>query len=312
MTRAARYTLEDLLQVAAADGVPVTGRMIVDWVELGLLDQRQHVGLGRGSGSQPGTWPEEQRSLFLLLLKQRQQVRHIATLTNIPVGFWLILGDRYVPLRQVRRALRTWAGGQHVSESAARGAARRLVADFGTKEHVGRGELVECMTDALRGKRPDIDGLRPYMQQLGEGQTLEAEGIALRVTPDVAIRLFSARLAALRSLESFSDAAFHWARYIYNVGRADYGQRLPHLQQHEHFAHMFEDTTLSAILNQACLDLLTTLGISCIGDFDKSRMELDNPLAWEKHDLRMEIIDPGDRPDGLDVEIEIKPADLTS
>src|SRR5262245_40363698 len=98
-----------MLQAARDAGFSPTGRLMTDWVSLGLLDQAHRRGLGRGKGT-AATWPEEQLRLFLVLLQQRETVKRMISLCNIPVGIWLWWGDRFVPLGQARRALRTWSG----------------------------------------------------------------------------------------------------------------------------------------------------------------------------------------------------------
>jgi hypothetical protein len=58
-----------------------------------------------------GVWSENQAQLFFALLKQRQSQRQIGALANIPIYLWLHWGDDYVPQRQLRRAMRTYAQG---------------------------------------------------------------------------------------------------------------------------------------------------------------------------------------------------------
>jgi len=182
-----------------------------------------------------------------------------------------------------------------------------LVADFGTKQHQAKAALVDFLTDALRGRRPDIDALQPHMQKLGEGETVDAGDLQLKVAPDVAIRLFSARVEALQTLGSFSDGSYRWARFIYNVGRTDYDVHAPELLRHQRFSHMFEDTSLLAIFNHACLDLVTTLGISRTHAVDPSQIELANSLMWEADNLEAQPPLAELRPDGLDREVETTP-----
>ena len=271
-----RYTLEQLLAAADEEGLTASERLVVDWVSLGLLDRPEHRGAGQGRGSDKGTWPSEQLQLFPSLLRKRAAAQSVATLANIPVWLWLVWGDRYVPLRQVRRALSTWARQQWASEAKARRAARQLVADFDTREPRTRTDVIALITEALRGMREingdrfaDMDALREQLARLGEGETLETGGATFTLTPAGAAQLISARLDALRHLSEFSDAAFHWARFTYNVGRADYGRRAPELAEHERFGHVFQDTSLEEMMNRACLDLVTTLGLSRMINFNK-------------------------------------------
>lgn len=69
-----RYTKADLLDAAQAHGTPATGRLITDWVSLGLLDKPVPRSRGRGKGVER-TWSENQLQLFVVLLDKRREVR---------------------------------------------------------------------------------------------------------------------------------------------------------------------------------------------------------------------------------------------
>ena len=106
------YTVADLREIARARGLPdVKPRTITDWVEVGLLDQPRHRGAGKTKGSTPGRWPHNQAQLYFVLLghKARQPTITLASLCCLPVSLWLDWGDDYAPIRQVRRALDTYA-----------------------------------------------------------------------------------------------------------------------------------------------------------------------------------------------------------
>ena len=311
-----RYTAQQLLEAARDLGLTASARLIVDWSSVGLIDRPEHRGAGQSRGSEKGTWAAEQKELFLSLLKKRSETDSVGTLVNIPVWLWLVWGDQYVPLRQIRRALSTWALQQWASEAKARRAARRLVADFDTREPRTRTRLVELITKALRGirqsgvdKYPDIEELRAQLDKLGEGETLETGGATFTLTSAGTAQLISARIDALRHLSDFSDAAFHWARFTYNVGRADYGRRAPELAQHERFSHIFQDTSFEEMMNRACLDLVTTLGVSRMLNFNELPEGLHNPLTWEKGNLRMQINETRMHGDGIDLDLDIAPAE---
>src|SRR4051794_29590144 len=103
-----RYTADDLVRLAARRGHSgATQRLITDWAAKGLLDRPLSPGLGRGAGSEKGTWSERQAELFITLLDKRRETKQIPTLCNVPVAMWLYFGPAYVPVRQVRRALET-------------------------------------------------------------------------------------------------------------------------------------------------------------------------------------------------------------
>src|SRR5205809_339547 len=111
-----QFTKVALLAEAQRAGFTASSRLITDWVSVGLLDQATRRGRGRGRGL-TATWPEEQKNLFLTVLKKRQETARIAPLCNIPVFVWLWWGDSFIPLRQVRRALNTWSGANEHGRS---------------------------------------------------------------------------------------------------------------------------------------------------------------------------------------------------
>jgi hypothetical protein len=84
-----------------------------DWPSKGLLAPPLRAG-GGYKGGVKGVWPAEQAEIFLAVyaLRQRQNAR-LLDLANFPVWAWLMLGDAWAPLEQVRRALRFWAKRVH-------------------------------------------------------------------------------------------------------------------------------------------------------------------------------------------------------
>jgi len=72
-TAQTRYTLKELQAEARARGFNPSERMIKDWIGLGLLDQAQRRGLGRGQGI-VATWSENQKELLLQLLAKRGEI----------------------------------------------------------------------------------------------------------------------------------------------------------------------------------------------------------------------------------------------
>ncbi len=102
----AAFTLSELVDQALKEGLPATERQAKDWVGKGLVDRAHERGRGRRRGLDR-TWSQAQRDLWLDLL--RRLPASDRELTHIPVGRWLLNGSAVIPLRQVRRALATWA-----------------------------------------------------------------------------------------------------------------------------------------------------------------------------------------------------------
>ena len=132
-----------------------TGRLITDWVSLGLLDKPVPRSRGRGKGVER-TWSENQLQLFVVLLDKRREVRHVAALCNVPVMLWLYWGTDYVPVRQVRKALRTFNRPLlATSARAARQNARRVIAQLGAPnmKRQDKTDLTNAIVTATGGGR---------------------------------------------------------------------------------------------------------------------------------------------------------------
>lgn len=268
------YTAEDLVRDAASQGIPVKQRLITDWVEKGLLDRPTRHSLGRGRGSAPATWPENQRKLFLLLLGKRQEVSRLATLCNVPVALWLYFGPEQVPSRQVRRALATYGGAYRTGSARAARQTARLVgshllpADLSRRE---RTRLMENLTIELEkttgGGPPNFEPLlaaaREAFDPRDAGRTVGPLGA--RLTPEAWVRVIDARLAALDLLDldddQPSDARLEDARLARHQHLAEYIRRQPEFARDPNIGALFATPTFEYLVNNACLDLLTVLGM---------------------------------------------------
>jgi hypothetical protein len=224
----------DLIARAAALGYAMTPRRIDDWVSLGLLDRPRRRGLGRGRGS-VASWSEHQMKLLEQLVRARTTARRVKTLANLPVWLWLVWGDEYVPLRQARRALGTWAVGSAVSaESQARKAAAGALDQLGqVANQSARRRIRTLLTDALATGRLDEARLRQAAARI---DVPDLDGL---------VQILVARYTALRQLGDIPDQTFVSARAIYRSFQS---------------AKRVGDPGLEAAANSACLDLLTTLG----------------------------------------------------
>jgi hypothetical protein len=263
------FTASELIAVAQANNLQASTRLITDWVSLGLLDQPTRRGLGRGKGS-VAVWPVKQVELFvdLLALRQRYGVAHVAFLANVPVLGWLY-SEAATPLRQTRRALATWCGRNRrktgVSRDTARRAARQLINSI---EHPhasvrDRAALRRMLEDSMRARTFDREafreGVRDVFDPHEQGWTYGPEE-APTSTENV-VRLTEARFTALSVLERLTDQEYEDARLIYVASRAEYVRRQPSFAADPHGGQLFEEPTFNNILNNACRDLLTILGM---------------------------------------------------
>jgi hypothetical protein len=273
-----QYTKPELLEAARKAGFSPTGRLLTDWVSLGLLDHATRRGLGHAKGTR-ATWPDEQLNLFLALLEKRPTVTRVAPLCNIPVFLWLWFDDRYVPVGQARRALMTWGGANLHSSSwrSARTAAANLTSQFthGDATESATEKFTTVIARTIYGQPFDAEAVlatfRDIFDPHGTGRTIGPPAVSFR--PEYFVALVKARLAALAALRmgTIDDQSFYWARAEYQESRRDYEQLLPRIAEDPEAASTFfqrtpagvllPDTTVNDIANSACVDLLTMIGI---------------------------------------------------
>lgn len=256
------FTLSELVTEAQARGYEVTERRLHDWVAKGLIDRPQRRGLGRGRGT-VAFWPPEQLHLLVELLRRRDQGLVLATLCNIPVWTWVFWGERYVPLRQVRRALRTYARryGRGSMRSARIGATQAIASFLGDVSGAKVNRLRD--TIALAGVRGRLDeGLRAeILERFG---ALIADRPDLEGIEDTFVRIVQARMTAIENLDGFSDQEFEQARLVNLQSVSQYRQQQPQLAASASAPGMFDELTEAHILNNACLNILTILGMEAM------------------------------------------------
>jgi hypothetical protein len=284
------YTKDQMLGQAREAGFSPSGRLFTDWVSVGLLDEGRRRGLGRGKGTTV-TWPDEQLRLFLALLEKRPQIvpnslarpNPIAGLCNIPVWLWLWWGETYVPTRQARRALVTWTGiSKNISMRQARLTAAQFVARVAHPDAPKRD--VNALRDLLattafrtplEAPYPEAEittALERVFDPQQSGRTLGPP--AARFTVEGYALLVQARLRALSALKhhTVKDETLEIPRAMYLDGRIEYAEKVvPQIAADPEVADAFlaRDPTTGLLLpptgeevaNNACLDLLTTLGI---------------------------------------------------
>lgn len=245
-------------------------RLLADWVSLGLLDKASDRGLGKGKGKRYA-WPQAQHDLFITLLghRQRAPATSRATLTNFPAAVWLIWGDAYVPIRQVRRALRTWVGRHGAtswkqSQATAHEVLDQL--DHPNASDQDRSALTQAITRAGYQGRIDAAELRPLVRRVFDpNQTGMTRGPLGLMKADDYIDTVVARTTALGYLDDAPDTAYEQAREIYRRA-GPLAQRAPPIPiagQLISARSLGAQPTVSfeAVVNRACLDLITLLGV---------------------------------------------------
>lgn len=296
------YTMEDLLGAAEAVGSPVSQRLVVDWVSQGLLDRPERKGLGRGKGT-TATWSESQRDLFLTVLAQRQRVHQVGLLCNIPVALWLYEGDAFVPLRQVKRALATWSGlSTSMSWATAQRTARHLLNDLGHPEARPKDQkaFVDAATGMFYREAFDETALLPLLRTVFDPKQ---SGLArtrggLEMTPEAYLELVHARWTAVRQIDTMDNSFFQWARYANLMARKQHQARLAQL------GVTLEGPDTSALLNDACCNLVTLLGLGLQMPTSEPDPSLHNPSTWKDEELQS-TIQSRETNDGLDVGVTV-------
>jgi hypothetical protein len=285
VTQQALYRAEDLLEQARLNSLSATKRLIVDWVSLGLLDQPERRGLGRGKGS-VAFWNETQASLFVDLLSLRQRpidpVRHVAGLTNLPVSGWLWAYPG-VPLRQVRRALATWCGQHRTRTSASAGATRRVAREIAKQldnphatQH-DRQALRQTLEETMRMRTFDAEKVRDAVTRVFDPHGVErALGPrAAPVTVENSVRLLEGHATGFLNLESFSDQEYEDARMIYRQTRREYVADWPALASGRSSPLTFDEPTFENILNGSCRDLILLLGMGRLSPGRRTELAAD-------------------------------------
>jgi len=261
-----RLEANDLLKLAAAAGYDVTPRLITDWVSLGLLDRPDGRGLGRGRGKHY-TWAPQQGNLFLAVLQKHKTVKR-PILANIPVGIWLLSSDESVPLRQVRRAVKTWVNAYGtVSFARAKTEAQQTLLQLHHPDssEADREQLRRLLTQAGRTGAVDINKLRNATSRVldphGSGVVRGPLGL---LTTDAYVQIITTRIEGLRSLDTAPDDEYDGARNMYcstnpisdqlrapiePISTPLTARKLPPA-----------GSGLQAAFNNACLDLITLLG----------------------------------------------------
>jgi hypothetical protein len=259
----AGWTAQELVGAAEAAGLKATRRLITDWSTNGLLDRPTRRGLGRGKGTL-ATWSDDQRNLLLVLLKQRASTNALTQLFNVPVGLWLYWDD-LVPLRQARRALGSWVGATVPERSwhRARRSARQLVEQLDLPPGTTgiQDELVEVLAQAAHTGQLDPAALEASLAPLDQAPRSRQNGERIRPSCGDVLARISAHFCAIQHLDELPDELYAWARIAHRTVLTEYLQEHPILDEASPTVLLSAQPEWSYLINRACLDLLTILGL---------------------------------------------------
>ena len=249
-----------MVEAAGKAGYRVSERLVTDWASLGLLDhpERQHGTHGKRGAFY--LWSDNQLGLFLSLLHHRSSVKHVGELATIPVSLWLLWGEPWVELRQVRRAMSTWTGGhlRASSDEKAVASARAIVNSFARPGSTRaqrmnlREEMIWAGLDGEIYRERVAPLIKAVIDPTGSGKgfgPFQASG------EDIADHYFFLTRAAVE-VETLSDDLFVEARARYRDFLLAYLRDWAFLHGLPEYGPGFEQPTMELMVNNSCRDLL--------------------------------------------------------
>ncbi len=265
----ASYTQAQLVAEARRHGYRISAKLVERWVTIGLLDQARAIGRSRGKGVDR-RWPEEQRQLLLSLLQHHRQTQTIRALTNIPVFVWLLWGEDYIPVRQVRRCLETYCQASRDARTF-RGTAwaRKLVRDLTRPGAPARAKEIlvdELLASVRDGALHETELRRRLVEVVGP------EDPGAQVDGPRAYAIVAAQWALLHHFYDLTDAHFRWARAFYLYGQADYAPAHKELAADPRFGRLHQPFDLQHIANSAAENVRFILSMALDPSIDASHL----------------------------------------
>jgi hypothetical protein len=264
------YSRADMLAAAARQlGRPVSYRMLVDWVELGLVPAPNCIYPGWGKGRR-GLWTATGFNLWGIQLRNRQ--RHsIGTMCNLPVGVWVYRDALGIEMPQVRRALNTWAARARRGRKSDLAKNARIL--MGRIAHPGasrktREALVRLLENrpwrgtASRQRLHDaiVDVVSPGLSG-GSGEPLTAKWMADRVEHALIAKWLGVQSLPVGPRDGSRDPVLGRAKDLLRNGALAYKEDQPRWSKRAPYARLFETVELDRLIGGACGDLALMMGI---------------------------------------------------
>ena len=290
------FARADLVREAKAAGYEVSERLVTDWSSLGLLDHpiRRSKGKGGGRGA-TYLYPTHQRDLFLSLLQHRGSGQGVARLTVIPVSVWLLWGDEFIGLPQVRRALSTWAGGVPWERSAERAqqmakkAVRELAASGAEPE--AKAALQTALADVVFNRHFDKEQISPLVRAVVDPKGTGRRHGPIGQSVEEVTESLGSLITGMTTFEHASNAAFIEARMRYRQTVASYTAEWPRLSSNPIVGTLFERPSLEFFVNRACRDLLTHLGLRQVATDTGRSLPPPELVRWTRPPVGLPISD---------------------
>jgi hypothetical protein len=202
----------------------------------------------------------------------------LPALALIPLGIWLGWGEEYVPVRQARKALKTWFGNgrrrREVCQEAAKGVLGQL--DHPMASETSRNRLVRLYAEVTyRGKMTPSQQaeLEDAARAVFEPRTVfGTSGLIRAVGPAQApftVESFMVRTASVTAAieavrkDEVTEAILRQARRVYRASKEHYFAMRPVLEAQAtgQIAQMFAETNGEAEINNIGRDLLGVIGL---------------------------------------------------
>lgn len=276
---------QELIEFASESGFrKITKKFITNWVVMGLLDSPTRVFSNENNiSTTTEVWPDSQRELFLQLLIYRPSVDNVAALASLPVASWLYWDHEHVPLRQAKKALKTfWKPDRQLLQPY------RTVKEAWTIVQSVLGEAVPLTSSApLHGQIVRIlnhqalnsesigvlvDDLLSQLSHQGV-ETLKAN---VTEVADV-IRSFA---LAMANYDRFTDDDFTEARARQRHEVLRYLWSRPEISDDPTPQDWINQVDYTFLLHNACQDLIVTLGRSLVSTERGETLAQAEPADW--------------------------------
>jgi hypothetical protein len=290
------FTRSDLVREATAAGYEVSGRLVTDWASLGLLahPERRSKGKGKGRGANY-VYSANQRDLFLVLLQHRQSGQGVSRLTVIPVGTWLLWGDDFIRLDQVRRALATWVGGVPWGRSYERAQqmANKAVRELAepNADSRARADLERVLADVVYNRHFDKEIVVPLVRAVVDPKGTGRRHGPIGQSVEEVTEFLGSLITGMTTFEHADTGAFIEARMRYRQTVVGYMGDWPRLAANPTIGSLFERPTLEFFMNRACRDLLTHLGLRQVATDAGRSLPPPELVRWNRPPVGLPISD---------------------
>lgn len=169
----------------------------------------------------------------------------------------------WIPLRQVRRALETYAGiGRCPPRADYRPTAARLIRGIARPDAPRQviDDLVEGIVESAGSGQLDTEALAPLLQEVVGPRAPDEQLDGPRL-----LAIYAARFAARARFHELEDWHFRWARAFHWWASQRYATEWRALASDRRFGSLHEPPSLESALNDICGNLLQILGMVLTG-----------------------------------------------